>query len=177
MPWLRANVDIPFGALPYDQVLGISGYYTDTAVAAIYPGDVVIQETDGGIAVSAASSAVMVGVAAQYQAATLENTNFLVYDDPSQRFVMQDDGDTTAMTRASIGLNADLVVTTGDTTLLRSRHEIDSSSAATTAGLAVKVIRLHPIENNSYASAAGSPRKWVIILNEHLYSGFEVAGV
>ena len=177
MPWLRAATDVPFGALPYDQVLGISGYYTDTAVAAIYPGDVVIQETDGGIAVSAASSAVMVGVAAQYQVAATENNNFLVYDHPNQRFTMQDDGDTTGMTRASIGLNADLVVTTGDTTLLRSLHEIDSSSVATTAGLAVKVLRLHPIENNSYATTTGQQRKWVIILNEHLYSGFEVAGV
>ena len=177
MPWLRAATDNPFGALPYDQVLGIQGYYTDTAAGAIYPGDVVIQETDGGITVSAASSNVQVGVAAQYQAASTENNNFLVYDNPKQRYTMQDDSDTTGMTRASIGLNADLVVTTGDTTTLRSLHEIDSSSVATTAGLAVKVLKLHPIETNSYATTTGQWRKWVIILNSQLYGGFEVAGV
>lgn len=177
MPWMRPAVDAPFGALPYDQVLRIDAFYKDSGAAAMYPGDFLIQEADGGLAVSGASSGAIVGVAVAYHAASTENAEFLVYSDPKQLFVCQDDGDTTAMTRTEIGLNADLVVTTGDTTTLRSLHEIDSSSAATTAGLAVKVIRLHPIEKDSYASAAGSPRKWVILINSHLFGGYEVTGV
>ena len=177
MPWLRAAVDAPFGALPYDQVLRIAPYSKDAAAAAFYAGDVLIKEADGALAVSAASSATMVGVAVGWTITSVADDAVLVYDHPDQLFTMQDDSDTTAMTASSRGLNADLVVTTGDTSTLRSLHEIDSSSAATTAGLAVKVMNLHPIETQSYAAAAGSPRKWIIRLNEHLYGGFEVAGI
>jgi len=81
------------------------------------------------------------------------------------------------MTRATEGENFDLVVTTGNTTTLRSNHELDSSSGDTTSTLAVKCIRLHPIEEDSYASAAGSPRRWIVKFNSHLWGGAEQTGI
>lgn len=177
MAFLRAATDNPFGAMPYGKVERIRPYLKDSGAVAIYPGDFVTLETDGGIGVATASQALILGVAAEYSAASTEKTDFLVYDDPNQLFAVQDDGDTTAMTEASIGTNVDLIVTTGDTTTLRSRHEIDSSSVATTATLALKVIALHPIEGRSFASAAGDPRKWVVKINSHQLAGYETVGI
>ena len=177
MPYLRAATDTPFGAMPYGPTRSVHAYNKDAAAAAIYPGDFVILETDGGIGVSLTGSVNIVGVAAEYSAASTAKTDFLVYNDPDQEFTIQDDGDTTAMTEASVGTNANITVTTGDTTLLRSLHEIDSSTAATTATLALKVIGLHPVEARSFASAAGSPRKWIVKINNHLLAPYQQVGI
>lgn len=177
MPFMQAAVDKPFGFRPYDEVLRVSPYYKDASAVAIYPGDAVILETDGGLGVASANSTNIVGVAAEYSAASTEKTDFLVYDHPEQRFVVQDDSDTTHMTRASEGENVSIVTTTGDTTTLQSRQEIDSSTSATTAALPIKVLRLHPIENSSYASGAGTMRKWVVKINNHLHSGYQQVGI
>ena len=177
MPWMRANVDAPFGARPYGPVLRVGAYNKDASAAAIYPGDVLIMETDGGLAVSTVTATNIIGVAAEYSAASTAKTDFLVYDHPDQLFMIQDDSDTTNMDEASVGLNVDLITTTGSTTTLQSLHEIDSSSAATTAGLAMKVLYLHPVEARSFATAAGTMRKWVCRINAHLYGGFEVTGI
>lgn len=169
MPWIRPGVDTPFGFRPYGEVLSIGEYYKDSSAAAVYPGDAVILETDGGVIPAAASSPNIIGVAASYSAASTEDT-VLVYDHPDQLFIVQDDSDTTGMTRASEGANADMVVTTGDTTTLQSKHELDSSSVETTAGLAVKVMRLHPMET-SYATTTAEQRKWIVKFNSHLWGG------
>ena len=177
MPWMQAAVDKPFGFRPDGRVLRLTPYYKDSSAVAIYPGDVVILETDGGIGVAVTGSVNIVGVAAMYSAASTEENNFLVYDHPEQLFYAQDDSDTTNMARANEGNNANIVTTTGSTTTLESQQEIDSSTAATTATLAIKIHRLHPIEASSYASAAGSPRKWVVSINNHLLSGYQQVGI
>lgn len=180
MPWLRAALDTPFGAKPYGEVLRISRYLKDASAAAIYPGDFVIQEADGGIAVATTTATNIIGVAAMYSAASTEEVNFLVYDHPEQLFAIQDDNAGTLLNEASIGLNADITVTTGDTTTLRSLHELDSSTAATTAGLALKIIGVHPIEARSFAAAADATngqRKWIVKISSHLYGGYDVTGV
>lgn len=177
MPWMQAAVDRPFGFRPYNRVLRITPYYKDSDAVAIYPGDVVILETDGGLGVAATGSTDIIGVAAEYSAASTEKTDFLVYDHPDQLFMVQDDSDTAHMARANEGNNVNIVVTTGDTATLESRQEIDSSTAATTGSLAIKVVRLHPIENHSYASAAGSPRKWIVKINNHRLAGYQTAGI
>lgn len=169
MPYLRAATDSPFGAMPYGKTLRVRPYLKDASAAAIYPGDFVILETDGGIGVSATGSTTILGVAAEYSAASTSKTDFLVYDHPDQEFTMQDDGDTTAMDEASIGLRANITVTTGSTTLLRSAHEIDSDTAATTSTLALNVIGLHPIEARSFATTTGQWRKWVVKINNHIF--------
>src|SRR3990167_5412202 len=168
MPYLRAATDAPFGAMPYGRTLRVRAYNKDADGGAIYPGDFVILETDGAVAIAATGSTTLVGVAAEYSAATTAKTDFLVYDHPEQEFVIQDDGDTTAMTEASIGTKVNITVTTGDTTTLRSLHELDSSTANTTSTLALSVIGLHPLEERSFASAAGAQRKWVVKINNHI---------
>ena len=166
MPYLQKATDNPSGFHPYDAVLRIGTYWKDSSAAAIYPGDALVMESDGGIAVAGVSPAqAVIGVAAEYSVVSTEKKDFLVYDHPDQLFWVQDDGDTTAMTEAQLGQNVDMITTTGDTTLLRSKHELDSSSADVTAGIACRVVRLHPIEADSYATAAGSPRKWVVQFN------------
>jgi hypothetical protein len=177
MPYLRKAVDAPFGFMPHGPVLSVRGYYKDASAGAIYPGDAVILETDGGIDQAATSSANIIGVAAEYSAASTEKVGFLVYDHPDQEYVVQDDSDTTPLTRAEEGENCNITVTDGNTTTLRSQHELDSDTGDTTSSLAVKIIKLHPCEEASYASAAGSPRRWIVKFNSHLWGGAEQTGI
>ena len=177
MPYLRAATDTPFGAMPHGEVLRLSPYLKDASAAAIYPGDFVTLETDGGVEVATASQALIIGVAAEYSAASTRKADFLVYDHPDQLFVVQDDSAVTGMTEASIGGNVDLVVTTGDTTTFRSLHEIASSSIATTSTLACKVLALHPIEAGSFATTTSEWRKWIVAINSHQNKGYETVGI
>lgn len=169
MPWLRKATDTPFGLRPYDEVKRIRPYNKSTACAAVYPGDPVVKAAGNTIAVGGASSTQYLGVAAMYSPVSTAEANFLVYDHPDQLFVCQDDGDTTAMTSTHTGMNVDLTTTTGDTSTLQSKVELDSDTAAITAGLAMKVLGLHEIEDASYATAAGQQRKWVVMFNAHYY--------
>lgn len=169
MPWMRPASDTPFGFRPYDAIKRIRPYAVSSGAAAIYQGDVVVLDSAGQIAVGTSASTQVLGVAAQYNAASTANTSFLVYDDPNQLFYIQDDGDTTAMTATHVGNNVNLVTTTGDTATLQSKHELDSSSAGTTAGQVCKVLALHEMEGGSFATGAGAPRKWVVQFNMHLY--------
>lgn len=179
MPFMQAAVDKPFGFLPYDRVNSCRAYSKDSSAVAIYPGDAVILETDGGIGVAATGSTNIIGVAAMYSPASTAEPNFLVYDDPEQLFMVQDDNNTTQMAEAQVGNNVNIVTTTGDTSTLRSLQEIDSSTAATTAALAIKVLGLHPVEGRSFASAAGdtSQRKWIVKINTHLFSAYQQLGI
>src|SRR3990167_1455209 len=51
MPYLRPATDTPFGAIPYGAVRSVRPYLKDASAVAIYPGDFVILETDGGVGV------------------------------------------------------------------------------------------------------------------------------
>lgn len=177
MPFLRKALDTPFGAMPHGPVLRVGSYYKDSSAAAIYPGDFVILESDSGVAPSGTSSNALIGVAAMYSPASTEENNFLVYDHPMQEFVVQDDNDTTAMTRTSEGFRCDLVTTTGNTSTLRSNHELDSSSAAVTSTLPIQIVRLHPLEESSYASAAATngQRKWIVKIADHAFMPYTIA--
>jgi hypothetical protein len=177
MPWYRPATDTPFGFRPDDEPLRCSRYLKDASAAAIYPGDVVILEADGGLAVASTGSVNIVGAAQAYHAASTLNNNFMVFDHPDQRFIAQDDGDTGIMTATSVGARANITVTTGDTTTLQSLHEIDSSTAFTTASLALSILALHPLENLSFATTTGQQRKWVVGINNHLWSGYQQVGI
>jgi hypothetical protein len=170
MPWMRPGADTPMGLRPYDKILRVRPYLKDASAAAIYPGDALILEADGGVAVGAVSSTQYLGVAAEYSPASTLKADFLVYDHPDQLFYVQDDGDTTAMTETHVGSNVDLITTTGDTATLQSLHELDADSAAVTAGLAMKVLGLHEMEGSrNFATTTGQHRKWVVMFNAHLY--------
>ena len=178
MPYLRAATDGPFGAIPYGKTLRIRPYLKDASAVAIYPGDFVILETDGGVGVATTGSTTILGVAAEYSAASTRKVDFLVYDHPDQEFAIQDDSDTTAMDEATgPGLRANITVTTGSTTRLRSLHEVDSDTANTTSTLALNVLGLHPIEDGSYATATGQWRKWIVTINNHIFGYIGRTGI
>jgi len=92
-----------------------------------------------------------------------------VLDDPSQMFLIQNDG-TSAVT--DYGKNADIVIGTGSTTTGVSANELDTSSIATTAALNLKIIGLWDVPNN----AVGANAVVVVKINEHLYGSAGVAG-
>lgn len=173
MPYHRQATDAPFGAVPYGPVLRITAYRKDASAARVYPGDLMMLEADGNVATATATATNLVGVAADSSAASTADTEVLIYDHPDQLFMMQDDGDTTAVTETSIGLNCDSITTTGDTTTDRSKHEIDSSSA-TTVTAQLRLIGLHPLEftagGSGFATTTGQQRRWVVRINEHVYS-------
>ena len=177
MGYLIPATDHPFGAIPYDGVLSVNPYNKDSAAVAIYPGDFVIMETDGGIGVAVTGSTNIIGVAAEYSAASTAKTDFLVYDHTEQKFAIQDDSTVTGMTEASVGTNANIVTTTGNTTTLRSQVEIDSDTAANTAALALKILHLHPVENRSFATTTNQQRTWVVKINNHFHSAYQQLGV
>jgi len=92
-----------------------------------------------------------------------------VLDDPSQLFLIQNDGTSAA---ANYGKNADIVVGTGSTTTGVSANELDTSGIATTAALNLKIVGLWDVPNN----AVGANAVVVVKINEHLYGSAGVAG-
>ena len=173
MPYLRPATDNPFGAMPYGKLLNVGKYRKDASAARIYPGDFVILEADGNVAPATAGALNLIGVAADASAGSTADTEVLVYDDPNQMYVIQDDNDTTSMGETELGTNADILATAGDTGTDRSLMEIDSSSAtAATANL--QIMQLHPMELDGArtgfvtSAAAGNQRKWIVKINEHI---------
>lgn len=174
MAFTRVAVDAPFGFRPY-QNSRTNGYRKRAGAPAMYPGDLVGQLTDGTVDVVTSTASPILGVAAVYSAASTAET-VLVYDDPYALFFVQDDGDTTAMTALSEGANCDAILTTGSTTTFQGQQEIDSSSAGATSS-AIHVVRLHECEGGSYASAAGSPRRWVVQINSRFHQLASTSGI
>lgn len=169
MAHFRRAADTPFGFRPYDAPLSV-GEYRATGAGAIFIGDLVGMLPDGSVDTVTVTASPILGAALSLVTSGTD-TLVLVADHPFQRYVVQDDGDTTAMTALSEGTKADIIFTTGNTTTNQSQQEIDSSSATAPGhSLPIKVHRLHPLENGSYASAAGSPRKWIVSIANHQYA-------
>lgn len=172
MPYLRNNVDAPFGAMPYDKVLRISPYNKAAGYATrIFPGDFVVLAADGNVNVAAAGDTNILGVAAMNSPASTAEANFLVYDHPDQLFVCQADDGGTALAQTNVGNNCDILATTGDTTTGRSLHEIDQSTAVATAAN-VRIMELHPVED-----AFGANRKYIIMITEHILRPAGTVGI
>lgn len=161
-----ANADTPNGFVPVGTVLRVQAYQ---AGSAVYPGDPVALADDGQIDRSAGPA--LIGVALNYAAAAGDEV--LVADHPDQLFEAQGDGaDIDAQT--DLFLNYDIVLGSADTTYRKSTSEIDSSTGATTATLAVKVISLLPRVKN----ALGANARCICKLNNHqLAGGTGTAGV
>jgi hypothetical protein len=125
------------------------------ADGTIYPGDAVKVENDGKV-VSASASNALLGVAANYAVA---GDNVMVWDDPDQKFVVQgDDGTTLAQT--GVGLNYNIVATSGSTAYKQSRMELDSSTGATDSNLLGYVAEMGQ-------AAAGEFAECVVVINYH----------
>lgn len=95
-----------------------------------------------------------------------------VADNPDLLFEIQEDSVGGALTAANAGQNIDFATGSVDTTTAQSGFQLDSSTAATTATLDAKLIRLLNAEDNSLGNYA----KWVVSLNNHQYAN-QVAGV
>jgi len=125
-----ANADRPFGfRFGYTLHGGPPhiGVYKNTAVA-IYPGDLVHLDGSGRVN-SIAETETPMGVAKNYVSATADQ-NVLVYDDLTNTiFKVQADGADIA-DDTKIGLFFDPVTTTGNTTTLQGKQELDSDASA-----------------------------------------------
>ena len=92
-----------------------------------------------------------------------------VVDDPSQLFLIQADED---VVQADIGLNANIAYTAGSTTTGLSATELDSSTIANTATLALKIVGFYNAPNNTRAE---NHVDVVVKINTHLYGSTGVA--
>lgn len=72
---------------------------------------------------------------------------------PLDVYRIQADDDTETLALASIGCNADIIVGTGNSTTGMSAMELDSNTAAATAGLQVKIVGFVDVPSNTPASA------------------------
>jgi hypothetical protein len=104
----------------------------------------------------------------EYKAAT-STDEIAICDDPDAVFEIQASADAQA---ADVFANADIVATSGDTALLRSKHALDSSTIAATNTLPLKILGLSKIDDNAYGSYARVKVK----INQHAYSS-GVAGI
>lgn len=124
-----ANADKPFGfKFAYTLHGGPPkiGKYKNTAVA-IYPGDAVHLDGSGRVNSITGDDAPN-GVALNYVSSTADQAVY-VYDDlVNTIFEVQCDEDDLADDTV-IGNYYDVIQTTGDTSILRSKHELDSSDS------------------------------------------------
>jgi len=168
-------------------------YVPATNATAIYVGDPVTLTGDGdtngipGVVTGAAGAAiigVVVGVVVADAGVSLQGTTIdltrrslpvstagyvLVADDPNIIFEVEEGvsgGAGTALTSASIGLNANLVLKAAPTaTYQDSGWVVDNSTEAATATLNVKLLGLAQREDNAFGAAA----KWLVKINNHVY--------
>lgn len=89
----------------------------------------------------------------------------LIADSPDQLYLAQEDGDTSSLAAADIGLNVDAIGTTGDTNTGLSYMEIDSSSKNTTNSLALKLVGIHPDDTIASGAAAGGHARFIVKIN------------
>ena len=220
MPYLQApGVNAPFGFQPVEGPVPAQThvYYVGTSAAshpsgngtfAVLPGDVVLLSTDntlwvatsGGISLSGTGARAIVGIAAQaVLQSNASQTPCLVYDDPNQVFVVQDDGTATAGMGSSNNeawgamLQFNATATGGNSAstgnVARSGMTLKSSSgggglgvsrvlaASATTQLPIQVLAIHPIEYTPNApastivpTASGQWRKWLVKFNAHAFA-------
>jgi len=194
-----------YGLRPYSGQGGSnhSGGFTeypilDNYATAIFAGDFMVRGTDGyvveaGASPSGASAATStIGVAvgfryvgsdgtpvwSQYYDGNAANTEAFAYvaDDPNQLFVVQGDGVGATTDQDDLGMNAPVILTAGSTSTGNSGTVMDSSSAAITAALAVRIIKIVKDGENEYRSGTDTNNVIVrITSNAHAYTNATVA--
>ena len=98
-----------------------------------------------------------------YNAASTERIVY-VADDPDLVFEIQEDSDAGALAATDVGLNADMIFTHSvSTTSGKSGVELDSSTAADTNTLKLKIRRLI----NRVDNEIGDHAKWEVTINLH----------
>lgn len=193
MPYLQANTNTPFGFAPADGSFGravTAGYVVSSSFGSnVFAGDLMVVTSSagyvipyGGVGTSGASNVIGVaahflptvtaGTTGQITAGAVQAANLLIYNDPDQLFVVQDNG-STALTGLVIGNVIDVSASgAGSTTLGRSKMQLATSAVGNAASSfgAMKVVGLHPIEQGFGSSTGGTQiqqRKWLVKINRH----------
>jgi len=89
-----------------------------------------------------------------------------VSDDPNTVYEIQEVSGGTALTSAAVGLNANVIVGSGNTTTGLSAMELDNTTEATTAGLNLQILGLVKRPDNAY----GEHAKWLVKINDHEFN-------
>jgi hypothetical protein len=168
-----ANLDSANGFLPYNAPHGGNGQPTVSehpllATNAEIGKGSPVKVAAGGVELAAAGDALL-GVAAEYKAASAGGV-IKVWSDPQQLFVAQtDNGTGTATALAAVGLNIDHVGSGVSNN--RSTAELDEDSAATTATLSFKIIDLSDEYQGNARNAFGEFNRLVVKINNHQLQG------
>lgn len=184
-----ANLDAPTGLAPLSGTYRPPRRYKLTASYAtdLFIGDPVVMVAAGSIEKATAAAgnqwlgAVMgiekagTGPQKYFAASTAGTFYVLVCDDPDALYEIQEDGDTTPLTTAAIGGNADFILGSGSTVTGLSGAEIDSTTVATTASCQMRLIGYVDAIDNTVDSAYA---KWIVRNNfAQLSTGTVGAGV
>jgi len=198
-----ANVNKVNGFKPFRYMNGApyNGAFTKYVVpsgdgTALFVGDLVKADGTGDLAtglrtvIRATAAGAVIGAVVgfepdptalntpQYRVAS---TRRIVYvaDDPNLLFVAQEDGDTTPIAVASIGLNASLISTSGGSTVSgNSGMQIDSSSVSATETIELKLMSAVQSPDNELVTSGQAYTRWVVKINNHqLGSSTGTAGV
>ena len=102
----------------------------------------------------------------QYRAASTARYCY-VADSPDLVFASQEDGVGGAIAAASVGLNVGLDASAGSTVTGASGMQIDSSTAATTNTLPLRLYSIVQKEDNEVGSAYA---RWLVTINTHQYA-------
>lgn len=181
-----ANNDAPFGMSAFSSTGaaytgGVNKYYipaSDSVIMAV--GDPVVSlgsaDTDGVPSVTrAAAGAAIRGIIVGFEFLNRDQENLpgyrpasvecyaLVADDPSARVWIQEDSVAGSLAATDAGLNVNFIVANANSTTGKSQVEIDSSTAATTATLPLKLLGLQQVEGNEFGTGA----VWVCSFNTH----------
>lgn len=189
-----ASTDAPFGFLTYKNVISANMYaIASSNAAAVHPGDIAEQAgaslstplhgslLSAAVEETGAAGTILGAVLATFDsngdpcqyiaASTAGNSTIagyaLIADSPDQEYVAQEDGDTSSMQAASVGLNCDAISThTPDSSSgYRSKMEIDSSTAASTNTLGLKILGVHPDDTISSNGSAGTYCRFIVKVN------------
>jgi len=90
----------------------------------------------------------------------------MVSDDPNTVYEVQEVSGGTALTSAAVGLNANVIVGSGNATTGISAMELDNTTEATTAGLNLQILGLVKKADN----AMGEHAKWLVKINDSEFS-------
>lgn len=188
-----ANVNKVNGFRPVSSLTGApyTGSVTRYVVAAadttaLFVGDLVkFAGTTGtgdyagirGVTQAAASDAVIGAIVGfdvsvtnldtpQYRAASTQR-GVWVADDPNAYFVAQEDGVTTPIALADVGLNVNFVVAAGSTVTGASGMQIDSNTTTTTATMTLKLVAPLPVSDNELTTSGQSYTRWIVKVNNH----------
>ena len=140
-----ANVNNPRGFEPVQPILRMREYTKGTAATAIfYPGDVVGLRPDGLVNLIATATTTIAGVVVGYTKAA--TTKVLLMDDMDQQYYIKDDGVGATLAQSSVGNVANIVMTTGNATFLKSSQSLDTSTAVatTSATFQLRILGFHP---------------------------------